>query len=137
MSEFNDKVEQAIAKTADALADGFDASDVSVLVREAVEVAEGLDSLDGPAKRKLAIEFAGTLVDKFFTEATPQIEQLVKDVDWPFLTDGMEAALVDPIVKKFAVPYARDLLKLAIPSMVDLVVDASKGFVNVNVSDDA
>lgn len=130
--EFNALVEAAIARTAVALADGFDASDVAVLVKEAVEVAEALDDLDGPAKRELAIEFASTLVDQFFCEATPQIEKLVADVDWPLLPESVEAAVIDPWVKTIAVPYARDLIKLAIPSMVDLVVDAAKGALAVN-----
>ena len=130
--EFNERIEDAIAKTAEALADGFDASDVSVLVREAVETAEALDDLEGPAKRTLAIEFACGLVDRFFHKATPEIEALVERVDWPLLPDAIEAAVIDPWVKKLAVPYARDLIKLAIPSMVDLVVDAAKGKIRVN-----
>lgn len=131
-AEFSRRVEDAIAKTQAALADGFDAADVAVLVREAVEAAEALDDLAGTEKRQFAIEFVCGLVDKFFASATPQIEELVERIDWPLLPDAIEESVIDPWVKKLAVPYARDLLKLSIPSMVDLVVDATKGAVDVN-----
>jgi len=130
--EFPPAVEAAIARVTEALADGFDAEDVALLVREAVEVAEKLDDLDGPSKRAMAIAFSSDLVDKFFGDSTPKIAELVEAIDWPWLTDGMEKAIVDPIVLKFAVPYARDLVKLAIPGLVDLVVKATKGGVAVN-----
>jgi hypothetical protein len=132
MSEFTGRIEDAIGKTAEALADGFDVPDLHVLVREAVECAEALDDLDGPAKRRCAIEFASELVDTFFTVSTPTIEKLVENVDWPLLPEAVERAVIDPWVRKLAVPYARDLIKTAIPYLVDLVVDATKGAVKVN-----
>ncbi len=137
MSEFNERVEVAIDRTSKALADGFDAGDVAVLVREAVEVAEGLDGLTGQEKRAIAIGFVYSLLDQFFESATPQIEKLVADVDWPLLPDSVEAAVVDPWVRKIAVPYARDLIKLAVPSMIDLVVEATAGRVKVNEPNEA
>jgi len=129
---FSQRVEEALAKTAEALADGFDATDVSVIVREAVETAEAFDDLNGPEKRKLAINFASALIDKFFQSSTPSIEKLVEKIDWPLLPDSVEAAVIDPWVKKLAVPFARDLVKSAIPSLVDLAVDASKGKLKLN-----
>jgi len=133
--EFDARIEEALAKTMEALADGFDAEDVAVLVREAVEIADtvgDLDGFDGPEKRELAVSFACNLIDKFFSSATPQIASMVEAVDWPWITDGMEKAIVDPLVLKFAVPYARDLIKSTIPSLVDLVVNATKGKIAVN-----
>ncbi len=131
-AEFPTRVEESIARIHAAMADRFDVSDLSVLIREAVEVAETLDDLKPTEKRALAIAFVCDLIDKFFTGQTPAIEKLIEDVDWPWLTDGMERTLVDPIVKRFAVPFAKDLLKLSIPYLVDLVVDATSGKVAVN-----
>ena len=129
---FNSRAEEAIAKVHAALADGFDAGDVSVLVRESVEFAEAMGGMSGPQKRELAIAFTCDLIDKFFHSGTPRIEQLVEAIDWPLLPDAIEAAVIDPWVKKLAVPYAKGLLKSVVPSLVDLVVDAAKGKVNVN-----
>lgn len=131
-AKFTGRIEDAIAKTAEALADGFDVEDVALLLKEAVECAEALDDLDGPQKRACAIEFAEELINMLFSAGTPAIDKLVEDVDWPLIPEGIERAVIDPWVKKLALPYARDLVKLMIPTLADLIVEATKGSVKVN-----
>ncbi len=126
------RLEAAITRIADAVRDSFDVEDIAVIVHESVEVAEAFGDLDGTEKKALALALGERLVDEFFTTATPAIERMVAHIDWPLLTDGMEAAIIDPLVAKVAPHLLKPALKASLPALVDLVISAHNGGLKLN-----
>ena len=124
-------LDQAITRVAAALADDFDVGDIQVLIGEAVEVAETFGDLDGTEKKALAIAFMDRLIDDFFAQATPAIEQLVRDLDLPGPA-VLEAAVLDPILIGLAPRLLKPALKAMLPGLVDLVIRATRGKLAVN-----
>jgi len=128
------RLEASISRVADALRDDFDVEDIAILVREAVEIAEAFEDLDGSEKKALALAFLERVVDDFFATATPALEKMVEDLDLPGPA-WLERAAFDPIVKAIAPALLRPALKAALPALVDLVVNASRGALDINMED--
>lgn len=127
-------LDKAIDETTEALADGLDASDIATLIRNGIEIAERLDEVSGEEKGAAALAYASDLIDKFWDPATPAMVAAIKAIDIPYVPEGIEEALIDPLLAKATPPILKHFVKLALPSMVELVVEASKGGVQVNAS---
>lgn len=127
-------LDKAIEETTEALSDGLDASDIATLIRNGIEIAERLDEVSGEEKGAAALAYASDLIDKFWDRATPAMEAAIKAIDIPYIPEGIEEAFIDPILAKAAPPILKHFVKLALPSMVELVVEASKGGVSVNAA---
>lgn len=126
------RLDAAIARVAETLGDGFDPStDVAVLIREAVEIAEAFGDLDGTEKKALALAFLERVLDECFDAATPAIEKMVEDLDLPG-PEALERMVWDPLLKSVAPKLLRPALKASLPRLVDLVIDASQGKLQVN-----
>ena len=132
MTNPKEHIDRAIEETTAALADGLDVSDLAVLVRNGVEIADQLDDIPGEKKRELALSYAGELLDDFWAQATPKMQEAIAAIDIPWVPEGIEAAVVDPLIAKYAPELVKHFAKQALPSFVDLVIDASKGGVQVN-----
>jgi hypothetical protein len=126
-------IDRAIEETTAALADGLDIGDLATLIRNGIEIADKLDDVPGDQKRDLTLAYVTDLLDQFWDKATPQMEAAIAALDVPYLSEGMEAAIFDPIAKRLAPPLVLSLMKQLLPNLVDLVVAASKGGVQVNV----
>ena len=120
-------IDKAIAETTEALADGLDVADIALLVKNGVEIAEQLDDVPSERKRELALAYAGELLDEFWGKATPAMRQGIADLDIPWVPEGVEVAIIDPIIAAYAPTMLKHFTKLALPSLVDLVISASKG----------
>lgn len=135
MAETDDmgtKVEASLDRIAGALADGWDVSDLALVVRESMEVAEHLEHANGAAKQQFATEFASALLDQFLASCTPKLDKLIEEIDVPFLPEAIERVTVDPILKKWAPLLIQRVAEKALPSLFTLVVDASRGKISVN-----
>lgn len=128
-----ERFEKAIRDSAAALADGFQVADLSTLLKDAVELADTCDELSGSEKRALAIKYVEALIDRVSGDS---VEQWVRDLDLPG-PEWVEEKLWDPLLIKVAVPLVRRGLKSVVPSLIDLVVDATKGTLNVNRGEEA
>lgn len=125
------KLDAAIARVADTLADGFGPDDLAVLVRESVEIAEAFGDLDGTEKKALALAFIERVIDECFDAATPAIEAMVVELDLPG-PEWVERAVWDPLLKRVAPMLLRPALHALLPKLIDLVVDAARGSLAVN-----
>lgn len=133
--EFTDKTEELIERIATMAGGGsLDFAELGTLVRHVVEIAEEF-AVPGPKKRELALGLLDRLVDRFFSAATPTLERWIEDLDVPFLPESIERVTIDPVLLAWAPELVRPLLKSAMPALVDLVVDATKGAVKVNEGD--
>lgn len=127
-----EKLEGAIARVADTLADGFDpTADLAVLVREAVEIAEAFGDLDGTEKKALALAFLERVIDECFDAATPAIEAMVVELDLPG-PEWVERTVFDPMLKAIAPKLLKPAMLACLPKLVDLVIDASRGGLALN-----
>jgi len=100
-------------------------------VREAVEIAEAFGDLDGTEKKALALAFLERVIDECFDAATPAIEAMVVALDLPG-PDALEALVWDPLLKAVAPKLLKPALLACLPKLVDLVVDASRGGLELN-----
>ena len=132
MTTPEEHIDRAIEETTAALADGLDVSDLAVLVRNGVEIADQLDDVPGPKKRELALSYASELLDEFWTQATPKMQEAITAIDIPWVPEGIEAALVDPLLARYLPELLKGFAKQSLPAFVDLVIDASRGGVQVN-----
>lgn len=130
--KLNERIEASIDRVAALLADGLQVDDAAAFIHEAVECAEAIgevERLSGPEKRALALD----LVDRFLTLAAPQVQAFVDKL--ADTTDGPGPDwLVDPIVKRAAVPIVVGTIKRVSPALVDLVIKASRGDLALNGS---
>ena len=130
---FSDRVEASLERMAVALADGFDMSDVAVIVREAMETVEALgEEVSGESKREYAELLAGRLLDRFFDTCTPKLEAAIEAIDIPFIPEAIERVTVDPLLKAALPKVLRPLLRAMLPALFDLVASATKGELAVN-----
>jgi hypothetical protein len=125
-------INKAIAETTEALADGIGVADIALLVKNGVEIAEQLDDVPGPKKRELALAYAGELLDEFWGKATPAMLEGIAKIDIPWVPEGVEAAVIDPLIAAYAPDLLRHFAKLALPSLIDLVISATRGEIKVN-----
>jgi len=128
----DEKLEAAIARVADTLADGFDpTADLAILVRESVEIAETFGDLDGTEKKALALAFLKRVITECFDAATPAIEAMVVALDLPG-PEWIERTVFDPMLKAIAPKLLKPALLACLPKLIDLVVDASSGGLELN-----
>lgn len=132
MTDPQEAIAQAVEETTAALADGLDVGDVALLVKNGVEIAERLDDVPPEKKRELALSYASELLDEFWSSATPAMRKGIAELDIPWVPEGVEAAIIDPVVAAYAPTLLKHFVKLALPSIVDLVITASRGGVQVN-----
>jgi len=132
MTDPRGHISAAIEETTAALADGLDVSDLAVLVRNGVEIADQLDDIPGEKKRELALAYASELLDEFWEKATPKMQEAIAAIDIPWIPEGIESSMIDPLIAKYAPELVKHFAKQALPSFVDLVVDASRGKIQVN-----
>lgn len=121
-------LDESLERCALALADGLQAEDVAVLVRESVEAAEAVGATwNGPEKRRFAVMLYGRLLDLAAARVGEAVSAIVRATDGP----GPDA-FVDPIVERYAPGILMAGLRLVGPKLIDLVVEASAGRVAVN-----
>lgn len=122
------QLDRSMERVATALADGLQAEDVAVLVRESVEAAEAVGAAwSGPEKRRFAVMLYGRLLDLAEPRVREAVGVIVRATDGP----GPDA-LVDPVVERYAPPILMAGLRMIGPRMIDLVVEASAGRIDVN-----
>ena len=97
------KLDETVDGLKAAFSDGFQWHDISIVIQSAIEFAENLKLLQYEGPDKKIV-------------AIHLVSRVIDEVDTPWLPDW----LVDP------------LLKAVVPSVIDLVVAASKGEVAVN-----
>ena len=56
----------------------------------------------------------------------------IADLDIPWVPEGVEAKVIDPLIAAYAPDLLRHFTKLALPSLIDLVISASRGELKVN-----
>lgn len=121
-----ERLEAAITRVADAVRDGFDVADIAIIVREGVEIAESFGDLTSTEKKALALAFGERLIDEFFDTATPAIEKMVVELDLPG-PEWFERTVWDPALTLIAPKLLKPALKSALPALVDLVISAHNG----------
>lgn len=126
------QVDAAIQETAEALSDGLDVTDLPVLIRNGMQVAERMDHLTGAQKAELAERFVMELVDRALDAGSPKLAEFIQSFDVPFLPEGIEAVTVDPLLRAAAPALIKPLIKAALPELMKLVADASKGGAGIN-----
>lgn len=100
---------KAVAKVVECFEDGFQFSDIVTAVKTACEIAEQFTGLPGDEKEKFVVEVIG----KAYREVNPNV---------PWIPEPFETWIEN---------YVLDNL---VPSVVKLLVDATKGKVKVNTS---
>lgn len=109
MDASSDRTVEAVKKVVECFTDGFQFSDILTAVRTAAEIAEQFTGLPGDEKKDFVVE----VIRKAYREVNP-------DVPWipePFET-WVENYILDNLV----------------PSVIELIVDVTKGKVKVNTS---
>ena len=133
MTEFSTaRLNEALDSIASAVVGGFKVSDLPLVVAESMKVAEELGDVPGEKKREFAMSFASELIDRFLSDATPDLIELVRAIDVPLLPDWIEEATIDPIILKYAPLVVRAAVKLLLPGLFDLVALAAKGGLLIN-----
>jgi len=114
MAEFTEKqVLDAIKRIRDAFTDGkIELKDIYLLIKEATEFAE-LANLPGEEKRALAMRV---------------VKKVLEQTDIPWLPDKLTLPIVGDV-------GADALIMRFLPSILDLVVDASRGKLALNKAD--
>lgn len=126
------KLEAAINDIAQTLTEDFDPlADIATLVRQAVTMAESFGDLDGPEKKALALAFLERVIDECFSETPPGLAKMIEDLDLPG-PEFIEQTVWDPLLKAAAPKILVPVLKMALPHLVDLVVDAASGALDIN-----
>lgn len=103
------QIREAADTIKESLSDGFQWADIPVLVKGITTFAE-LFSLSGPEKKALALRVA---------------KQVLDETDIPVLPDKLSLPFVGEV-------GADHLIMQALPGLIDLVVDATKGLVPLN-----
>lgn len=98
---------QAVEKVVKCFSDGFQFSDILTAVRVAVEIAETVTTLDGPGKKAFVVE----VIEKAYREVDP-------DIPW-----------VPNLIENYIEDY---VLKNLVPAVIELIINATKGKINVN-----
>ena len=129
----DERLDAAIDSAALALKDGLTFDDIPKLIRSGVEVAETFDGLTGAEKRDLVQRYVAELVG-FALEDSPQLAEWVANLDIPYVPEGVEAVVVDPLIRAVLPPVLRPILLSLVPGVVEAVLDASKGGVQVNTA---
>ena len=129
--EMTARIDQAIQESAEVLVDGLQPGDISILVRNGVELADNYAELSGERKREFAVTYASALIDEHLTADNPHLQRCVRELDLPG-PDWIEAAVWDPLLIRIAPDLLRPIIKEALPRLFDLVVDATRGRVAVN-----
>lgn len=123
------RLEQALDEIARAVQGGVDAKDLALICEKAMVAAEELGKVD---KRGEALKFATALVDEHFAQASPELEQAIRDYDFPYVPEGIEASILDPVVIACAPHIVKWVIIQALPSVFDLVVRGTRGGLLVN-----
>ncbi len=101
MSRLDDAVQKAVTR----LSDGLDASDVPLLFRDGVEIAEAYGDLSGPEKREFCLAYITEVIERAHDVPGP---------DW----------ITKPVFKWFVQNCG--------PGIVDLVIEATQHRLIVN-----
>ena len=127
-----ERIQGIVDATAKTVQGGISFEDMGQIVRGAVETAEivGPDLL-GKEKRKLAELYCCKLIDRFFDRSSDKLDKWIEDLDLPG-PEWLERAAWDPLLKRLAPQIVKPMLKAAVPNLLDLVIDATRGKVKVN-----
>ena len=132
MSPSTPRLEQALDEIAKAVKGGVDAKDLALICEQSMIAAEELGKVDGDEKAAFALEFATGLVEEYFTKATPELEAAIEAFDFPYVPEGVEKAVLDPVVKAAAPHVLRWLIKQSLPAFFSLVVRGTRGELAIN-----
>lgn len=128
MAEFTEaRLNECLAELREVFADGFQFSDLAMLVKVATEFVE-LSKLTGPEKRAAAVLLMERFIDGVDLD---RVEEFVRRLDLPG-PEILEDNVWDPILLKYAIPLLKDTLKAHLPTLIDLIVSATKGKLKIN-----
>ena len=122
-----ERLEEMLTEMRGVFSDGFQFSDVPMLVKTATEFAELLDA-SGTEKKAAALMLMERFLDEVPLDA---IADAVRKIDLPGPT-WLEDNVLDPLLLEYVVPLIKDSIKSHLPAFVDLLVDATKGDLKIN-----
>lgn len=109
MSVNAEQTVKAVAKVVECFKDGFQFSDIITAVRTASEIAEQFTGLPGDEKKAFVVE----VVKKAYKEVDPNL---------PWIPEPVETWVENYVLNNL------------VPSVIELIVDVTKGKVKVNTS---
>jgi hypothetical protein len=119
--------EEALKRAAAAIraelgeADGFSWEDIPDVVRVGTEVVETIGGMTGEQKKAAVLATIRPIYEE-------KLKGLLDKHDMPWVPAALERSIVDPMLLQTSL-WAFDQI---VPSLIDLVVDASKGKLNLN-----
>jgi hypothetical protein len=115
--------------------DNFSLGDIGEVVKHSMEIAEEASDLSGEAKKKFAHDLTLKLTKKLIGSIKPKLDEWVEDLDLPG-PEWLEEIVWEPVLKAALPELIPVILDKVVPSVIDLVVAATKGDLGINTKKD-
>ena len=109
--------------------------DIGQIVKHSMEIAEEASGLTGEAKRDFAHNLTLKLTKKLVDSIKPKLDEWVEDLDLPG-PEWLEKIIWEPVLKAAVPELIPVILDKVVPSVIDLVVSATKGDLGINAKKD-
>ena len=108
--------------------------DIGKVIRHSMEIAEEASDMTGAEKKEFAANLSSKLSKQLLESIQPKLDKWVEDLDLPG-PEWLEKAMWDPMLKAAVPSLVPVILDRVVPSVIDLVVDATKGKLFINKAD--
>ena len=108
--------------------------DIGKGIKHSMEIAEEASDMTGAEKKEFAANLSSKLSKQLLESIQPKLDKWVEDLDLPG-PEWLEKAMWDPMLKAAVPSLVPVILDRVVPSVIDLVVDATKGKLFINKAD--
>ena len=108
--------------------------DIGKVIKHSMEIAEEASDMTGAEKKEFAANLSSKLSKQLLESIQPKLDKWVEDLDLPG-PEWLEKAMWDPMLKAAVPSLVPVILDRVVPSVIDLVVDATKGKLFINKAD--
>lgn len=108
--------------------------DIGKVIKHSMEIAEEASDMTGAEKKEFAAKLSSKLSKQLLKSIQPKLDKWVEDLDLPG-PEWLEKAMWDPMLKAAVPSLVPVILDRVVPSVIDLVVDATKGKLFINKAD--
>ena len=105
--------------------------DIGKVIKHSMEIAEEASDMTGAEKKEFAANLSSKLSKQLLESIQPKLDKWVEDLDLPG-PEWLEKAMWDPMLKAAVPSLVPVILDRVVPSVIDLVVDATKGKLFIN-----
>ena len=108
--------------------------DIGKVIKHSMEIAEEASDMTGAEKKDFAANLSSKLSKQLLKSIQPKLDKWVEELDLPG-PEWLEKAMWDPMLKAAVPSLVPVILDRVVPSVIDLVVDATKGKLFINKAD--